>query len=213
MSYLSSSKSAESLFNANTEQLQETFHPERRPIVSQEQQADDEPSTQRLPNLMLYEPIGVDERYLFLVHHRLRTLCIMAKVMRSWGLSRTSINSHCLCETCFIRIGNSAPFSGNTTALGLIYGRNGSDSVICNIGLMIGSTFIRGLKTMEVCIGHRGINAHYQRQSRVGDSCLAMQWGQIREKSTNASLNTRLSSNSRSDACNKSFRLSITVWK
>ena len=41
----SSSKGAESLFNANTEQLQETFHPEGRPSVSQEKQADDEPST------------------------------------------------------------------------------------------------------------------------------------------------------------------------
>ncbi|TMO84435.1 hypothetical protein CWC15_10835 [Pseudoalteromonas spongiae] len=35
--------------------------------------------TQRLPNLMLYEPIGVDERYLFIVHRLLRTLCVMAK--------------------------------------------------------------------------------------------------------------------------------------
>ena len=35
--------------------------------------------TQRLPNLMLYEPIGVDERYQFIVHRLLRTLCVMAK--------------------------------------------------------------------------------------------------------------------------------------
>lgn len=41
----SSSKGVESLFNANTEQLRETFHPEGRPSVSQEKRADDEPST------------------------------------------------------------------------------------------------------------------------------------------------------------------------